>query len=222
MTPIHAAPPALSRVATAAVVAAWLWLAWPALLWLGPALGSPDRRVHLAVIAALVALGLRRARTPAAAAIAAPPAQAPPPLAPLALLLGGACALGLCLGPAHGAPHVVVALLACLGACALAPLLFPSLTRGPFWLYALLSLCLVPSQFHLDALFGFRLRLWTAELIARQLPLFGVPVQSAASLLVLETGAVHIDLPCSGLRSLWTGLLFFLLLSALRRARPAR
>ena len=116
MTPVHAPPPApppaLARVAIAAVVAAWLWLAWPALLWIGSALGGPDRRIHLAVVAALLVLGLRRARTPAPPTIADAPEQAPPLLALLVLLpllVLCACALGLCVGPAHGAPHGVLA-----------------------------------------------------------------------------------------------------------------
>jgi exosortase O len=57
---------------------------------------------------------------------------------------------------------------------------------------------------------GFPARILTAHIVEFILKAWNVTALSSEDIIVLDTGIAHIDLPCSGMRSLWTGTLFLL------------
>jgi exosortase O len=56
---------------------------------------------------------------------------------------------------------------------------------------------------------GYPLRLVTAQIVQSGLHWLGITTIGVDTILVFETGISKIDLPCSGIKSLWTGALFF-------------
>lgn len=57
---------------------------------------------------------------------------------------------------------------------------------------------------------GFPIRVLTARVVEQMLSAWHIAAVSSYDIIVLENGIAHVDLPCSGLRSLWTGTLFLL------------
>lgn len=66
---------------------------------------------------------------------------------------------------------------------------------------------------------GFPARILTAHLVEFLLKTWHVAALSSEDIIVLDTGIAQVDLPCSGLKSLWTGTLFLLMATWLER-RP--
>jgi exosortase O len=70
---------------------------------------------------------------------------------------------------------------------------------------------------------GFYLRLLTAETAAQTLAMMGHASLGAHDVLIFDNGIAQVDLPCAGLKSLFTGSAFFLIASLiLRRALTLR
>ncbi len=80
-----------------------------------------------------------------------------------------------------------------------------------------LAALVVPQMGHLEALVGVPLRLGTASAVARVLSAAGRAAVDQGTVLVVDGQATAIDLPCSGVRSLWTGLAVFVAASWLDR-----
>ncbi|HAX80897.1 MAG TPA: exosortase O [Cyanobacteria bacterium UBA11372] len=57
---------------------------------------------------------------------------------------------------------------------------------------------------------GFPARILTAHIVEFILKAGNIPAISSEDIIVFDTGIAHVDLPCSGLRSLWIGTLFLL------------
>lgn len=57
---------------------------------------------------------------------------------------------------------------------------------------------------------GFPARILTAHIVEFLLKAWNIAALSSEDIIVLDTGIAQVDLPCSGLRSLWTGTLFLL------------
>jgi len=72
----------------------------------------------------------------------------------------------------------------------------------------LLGALVLPRMGHLEALVGVPLRLATAHHVATLLGSLGLDAVDQGAVLMVEGRATAIDLPCSGVRSLWTGLAF--------------
>lgn len=96
------------------------------------------------------------------------------------------------------------------------------------WLQAmpllLAGLCVLPVGSALDLYVGFPLRLGTAQITWSLLAPW-IPTDLATeTILVVEGGAagVQIDLPCSGVRSLWSGAVFWAAASWIERVRVGR
>lgn len=104
------------------------------------------------------------------------------------------------------AVHILSAMLCAAGTFGLIRLYSPNRSVAA----GLLLLTALPLGAYLDIYVGFPVRLLTAGLIAQMLAASGIAVAPAETLLVLENGIAHVDLPCSGVQSLWIGLLFFL------------
>ncbi|PSB02152.1 exosortase O [Merismopedia glauca] len=57
---------------------------------------------------------------------------------------------------------------------------------------------------------GFPIRVMTAYAVEHLLTNWGLPATSSHDIILLEGKVAYVDLPCSGLKSLWTGTLFLL------------
>jgi exosortase O len=75
---------------------------------------------------------------------------------------------------------------------------------------ALLLVGALPFGEHLQTFVGYPLRVLTARIVQEGLGTIGVHSIGADTVLVFESGFSKIDLPCSGIKSLWTGGLFLL------------
>ncbi|MEM1202085.1 MAG: exosortase O [Acidobacteriota bacterium] len=75
---------------------------------------------------------------------------------------------------------------------------------------ALLVACVLPFGAQFGTGLGYPARVLTAAAVADVLGTLGVASLSAHDVVLLENGVAHVDLPCSGVKSLWTGTLFFL------------
>lgn len=77
----------------------------------------------------------------------------------------------------------------------------------------------VPSMDHLEALVGFPVRLQTARTVAVVLERAGWAAVDTGTVLQVEGLTTRVDLPCSGVRSLWTGTVFLAAAASLERRR---
>ena len=73
---------------------------------------------------------------------------------------------------------------------------------------ALLLIGTLPFGEHMQTFVGYPMRILTAALVRDGLAAAGVASISTDTILVLESGVSQVDLPCSGVKSLWTGMLF--------------
>lgn len=82
---------------------------------------------------------------------------------------------------------------------------------------ALLLVGVLPFGEHMQTFIGYPMRIFTAELVRDALVGFHISSTGVDTILILENGVSQIDLPCSGVKSLWTGALFFLTVTWLER-----
>ncbi len=82
----------------------------------------------------------------------------------------------------------------------------------------LLLIAVLPFASQLDTYLGFPLRRLAAEWVKTLLGGAAAGI-SAQTILLFETGATQIDLPCSGIKSLWAGAVLSLALTWLERRR---
>lgn len=84
---------------------------------------------------------------------------------------------------------------------------------------ALLLIGALPFGEHLQTFVGYPMRILTARIVGDGLSAVGVTSIGVDTILVFENGVSQVDLPCSGVKSLWTGALFLLAATWLER-RP--
>jgi len=87
---------------------------------------------------------------------------------------------------------------------------------------ALLLIGTLPFGEHLQTFVGYPVRLLTAALVRDGLGTFGVHTIGIDTILVFESGISQIDLPCSGVKSLWTGGMFLLAATWIERRKITR
>ena len=75
---------------------------------------------------------------------------------------------------------------------------------------ALLLIGALPFGEHMQTFIGYPVRILTAGLVGDGLAALGVHSIGIDTILVFENGISQVDLPCSGVKSLWTGGLFLL------------
>jgi exosortase O len=75
---------------------------------------------------------------------------------------------------------------------------------------ALLFISALPFGEHMQTFIGYPVRIATAAVVREGLALFGVYSIGVDTILVFENGISQVDLPCSGVKSLWTGGIFLL------------
>ncbi len=84
---------------------------------------------------------------------------------------------------------------------------------------ALLLIGALPFGEHMQTFIGYPVRILTASIVRDGLEAVGVASIGVDTILVLENGVSQVDLPCSGVKSLWTGLLFLVAATWLERRR---
>lgn len=77
----------------------------------------------------------------------------------------------------------------------------------------LLLIMVLPFEDYLDIYLGFPLRLLSAEWASSLLQLSQLSLVTVESILMIDNKATIVDLDCSGINSLWIGLIFYLLLT---------
>jgi exosortase O len=70
--------------------------------------------------------------------------------------------------------------------------------------------CLLPFGVQFSTGVGTPARIFTAQIVEWILHTWQISAISAGDVIVLETGVAYVDLPCSGLKSMWTGTLFLM------------
>jgi exosortase O len=75
----------------------------------------------------------------------------------------------------------------------------------------------LPFGEHLQTFIGYPVRLATAEIVRTGFSGLGIPTLTTQTILVFESGISQVDLPCSGVKSLWTGWMFLLAATWLER-----
>ena len=189
-----------------AILAAWLWLYRPLAGYLGIIFTRQDFRTNqilLAGILLLLFLQLRQAKQ-------WPRLDLRPRMAGWPLLLALAGSAGFLLVERFLDVNTLSAALFGLASYGLLGLwLAPGSWRAGLPA-ALLLIGVLPFGAHLQTFVGYPLRIATANLVEQGLATAGVRSVSVDTILVFENGVSQIDLPCSGVQSLWTGALFLL------------
>ena len=81
----------------------------------------------------------------------------------------------------------------------------------------LLLILVLPFEHYLDIYLGFPLRLLSAQWAGSVLQLTQLPMLTVESILMIDNKAAIVDLDCSGINSLWVGMIFYLLLTWIER-----
>ena len=134
---------------------------------------------------------------------------------PLSILISSGLA-SIALKSWENVPQLEVLLFA-LGSYGLLGLFLSPSTWKLGWPAAVLVSCLLPFSTQFQTGLGTPARVLTAHWVERAMHLWQISAISANDIIVLENGIAHVDLPCSGLKSLWTGSLFLLVVTGLER-----
>lgn len=97
-----------------------------------------------------------------------------------------------------------------LGSYGLLGLFLPIATWHKGLNLAVISACLVPFLVAFNSGLGFPIRVLTAHAVAQTLAEFHLSAASSHDIILMENGIAQVDLPCSGMKSLWTGTVFLL------------
>ena len=201
--------------ANAAIVGLWLWLYRPVFDYLAIIFSREDFRTNQVVLAGVIVLIAARAhkRGVRLRVDAGPQLCAPA----LALALGGAIAY--------------LAVERFLDVNTLSASLFGLASYGLLGLWmepqrwreglpaALLLIGALPFGEHMQTFVGYPMRVLTAGVVRDGLAAAGVSSVGIDTILVLENGVSQVDLPCSGVKSLWTGTLFLIATTWIERRR---
>ncbi len=186
---------------TIAIVGSWLWFNLVPLQWLATSILDVSPFNGVMLIAGILLLAFLGWRYPIALA---------PGLhrLPLALMLG--C------GVASIATQWFLSLaqlpvgLFLLGSYGLLGLwLAPSVWRRGLPVGIAIA-CLLPFGVQFSTGVGTPARIATAHVVEWILHQWQISAISAGDVIVMDTGVAYVDLPCSGLKSMWTGTLFLL------------
>jgi exosortase O len=190
----------------ALVVGLWLWLYRPVFSYLSIIFVREDFRTNqivLILVSVLIAYQLRRERVR--------PCLGTPPqwyLPAVVLALGGSVLFVLV--ERFLDINTLSASLFGLSSYGLLGLWM----RPPAWHQrlpaALLVVGVLPFGEHMQTFVGYPMRILTASMVRDGLSAAGIPSIGVDTILVLENGVSQVDLPCSGVKSLWTGALFLI------------
>lgn len=184
----------------------WFRLYWPVFQYLAVLMSREEFRTNQIVLAGVAGLLLYRLRKtrPVLRLDVLPRLYAPA----LAMLL--LASLGFLLSERFLDINTLSASLFVLASYGLAGLwLSPGRWKKNFPAM-LLVVGVLPFGAHLETFLGYPLRVLTADLVRSALISFGFHSIGVDTILVFESGVSQVDIPCSGVKSLWTGALFLL------------
>jgi exosortase O len=213
--PLRVRPEILYAAVNTAILAGWLLLYRPVFAYLSVVLTREEFRTsQIVLLGILFLLGTRLRKSSFRLRISAPPRANYPALA----LTLGASAVFLAVERFLNINTLSAALfgLATYGLIGL--WLHPRIWRQDF-LVALLLIAVLPFGEHLDTFIGYPVRVLTATIVQHGFAAAGVQSVGVDTILVFENGVSQVDLPCSGVKSLWTGMLFLLAATWIER-RP--
>lgn len=201
----------------AVLVIAWLLLYHPALRYLSNIATDDDFRTNQLLLLGILALLISEARRGAAGARLR--ADTAPALRRGPLTLAMAASIAFVAVERWLAVNTLSATLFGLASYGLLGLWMSPARWRSGWPAALLLVGVLPFGDHLQTFAGYPLRILTARLVGAGLSAAGAPSLGTDTILVFETGISQIDVPCSGIKSLWTGLLFLLAATLVQRRR---
>ena len=187
------------------LVGAWLYANLPALVWLGRSLQSISLLNLLLVGAGTVFLLGLTVRSRSQWQLSPTPTLRPLPLG--LMLVSG---IGAIVCPwVLDIPQLPVLLFG-LGSYGLFGLFLPGATWWRGLPIAALVACILPFGAQFGTGLGFPVRVLTAQMVEQFLKSWQVAAISSHDIIVLENGVARVDLPCSGLKSIWAGILLLL------------
>jgi exosortase O len=199
------------------LVAMALYLFAPALSWMWAALLQQEHRYQLMGVLLLIGFVLHNQVVRVNHFTRLPRLQFRP--APLILFI--CSAMGFVFNEYFIDIHILSASLAVFAAYAFLGFYCTAEIWRKGLLPTLLLILLLPFGDYLDVYLGFPLRLFTAYESADVLSALGYPSMSSETIIVLENNVANVDLSCSGIKGVWSGLAFFVLLTWIE-AKPIR
>jgi exosortase O len=202
-------------LANAVIVALWIWLYRPLFDYLAVIFTRDDFRTNQVVLVGVVVLIVLRLREE----ISRPRFDALPQLhlPALALALGGSLLYLAC--ECFLDINTVSASLFGLASYGLLGLWMEPRRWRQGLPAALLLIGTLPFGEHMQTFIGYPMRLVTAAIVRDGLAGAGVASLGVDTILVFENGVSHVDLPCSGVKSLWAGALFLVAATWIERRR---
>jgi len=202
----HNAPPLrLARLlANVAIVGLWLWLYRPLFDYLAVIFSRDDFRTNQVVLVGVIALIVFRLRR----GISRPRFDALPQLHLPALILALGGSLLYLVNERFLDINTISASLFVLASYGLLGLWMEPRRWREGFSAALLLVGTLPFGEHMQTFIGYPMRLGTAAIVRDGLAQVGVASLGIDTILVFENGVSHVDLPCSGVKSLWAGALF--------------
>lgn len=203
------APPSIvswtSKIAISFIAFSWLILNYSALQWLIES--SQDTSVFNLIIVSVVAtvILIQAIHHRRKLGLSSTPILH---LAPLSLMFGSEVS-AISLQWILDIPQVAVLFFA-LGTYGLVGLFIAPRVWQKGLPAAVLAACILPFSAQFGTGLGFPVRVITAQIVEQILALWQIAAISSHDIIVLENSTAQIDLPCSGLKSLWTGTLFLL------------
>ena len=188
---------------TIAIVGSWLWFNRSPFQWLATSILDVSPFNGAMLVAGLLLLAFLGWRYRQSIALA-------PGLhrLPLALMLG--CGVGSIASQWYVSLAQLPVGLFLLGSYGLLGLwLAPSVWRRGLPVGIAIA-CLLPFGVQFSTGVGTPARIATAHVVEWILHQWQISAISAGDVIVLDTGVAYVDLPCSGLKSMWTGTLFLL------------
>jgi exosortase O len=184
----------------------WIWLYWPVFQYLAVIFTREEFRTNQIVLLAVAGLLLYRARMFHRRLNL----DALPNLFVPGLVLAFGGSLAYLLVEHYLDINTLSAFLFGLATYGLLGLWMPSERWYQGFPAMLLLIGVLPFGEHLETFVGYPLRIWTAGLVRDSLAGFGFHSLGIDTILVFESGISQVDIPCSGVKSLWTGTLFLL------------
>ncbi len=93
-----------------------------------------------------------------------------------------------------------------------------SVWKRGFFVIGIIALSL-PFAEHIQTFLGFPVRLFTAKVVSTIMGLLGLVSVTDAAVIITENNATSIDVPCSGIKSIYTGIIVLLIILFLKKAR---
>ncbi len=197
------------------ILSLWIFLFYPVILWLARTFSGESFRFHFVVLIGILTLFLYRLKNHRNEILHfSSPSFRPLPffifLGSVFIYLWNGYFLKI---------QTLSAVLFGMGSYGLLGLFIPKPLWKKGWIPTVLLILFLPFENHLDIYLGFPLRIFSVDLIQKGLAHFNIQTLTRETILMIENSATQVDLSCSGLKGLWSGLIFFIALTWLERKR---